>query len=395
MASGKGRRPLLRSRDTGDGNRVGFVELFFDLVFVYAVTQLSHGLLHHFTWTGLAETAFLMLAIWWVWVYTAWVTNWLDPESNVVRLLLFVLMLAGLVLSISLPDAFGERGLVFACAYTFMQVGRSLFMCGVLRGRNHGNYHNFLRITTWLSLSGVLWIAGGMLHHDARYILWGAALTIEYLSPAFGFWTPGLGRSKTAVWDVSGAHLAERCALFIIIALGESLLVTGATFAELPWSPITITAFLTAYTCTVAVWWIYFSTSAERASEKIAACSDPGWIARLAYTYLHLPIVAGIILSAVADEFVLAQPGGDTTLLAASAIIGGPTLFLAGNLFFRWSIFGRFARAHLAGIVVLLVLLTSAALFSPLVLAACATIVMVTVGACECYGHDESLVEVE
>ena len=140
--------------------------------------------------------------------------------------------------------------------------------------------------------------------------LWAAALLVETTAPAFGFWVPGLGRSTTEDWDVEGGHMAERCGLFVIIALGESILVTGAKFASLTWTPTTVAAFVVAFVGSVAMWWIYFNVGAERASRNIAASSDPGRIARLSYTYLHLPLVAGIIVAAVGDELVLSHPTG-------------------------------------------------------------------------------------
>ena len=383
MTSDAAPTSLLRASHSHEDSRVGYAELFFDLVFVFAITQLSHSLLHHLSWKGLAETAFLFLAVWWVWVYTTWVTNWLDPQRAPVRLMLFVLMLAGLLLSISIPEAFGERSLLFAFAYVFMQVARSLFMCWALWGKREANFRNFVRITVWLAFSGVFWIAGAFAEHELRYGLWGAALLIEYISPSLGFWTPFLGRSTTMDWDVSGAHFAERCGLFMIIALGESLLVTGATFAEIEWSGVSLSAFLVAFVGAVAMWWVYFDIGAERASVRIAKSDDPGRIARLAYTYLHLPIVAGVILTAVSDELILAHPLGHMAPLAVLAILGGPAVFLAGNLFFKRAVFGRFARSHMAGLVALAGAALASPVAQPLSLAAFATLVLIVVGAWE------------
>ena len=232
------------------------------------------------------------MAVWWVWIYTTWVTNWLDPDKTPVRLMLFALMLAGLVLSTSIPEAFGGKALAFAGAYVFMQLGRSLFMLWALRGHSAGNYRNFQRINSWLALSAVFWIAGAFAEGEARLGLWIAALAIEYVAPSLGFWTPGLGRSTTADWDVEGGHLAERCGLFIIIALGESVLVTGATFAKLPWSPATVAAFATAFVGSAAMWWIYFNIGAERGSQRISQSerSGPAGAARL---HLHAPAAGG------------------------------------------------------------------------------------------------------
>ena len=168
MVSFAARQNLLRQRASNEESRVTFVELFFDLVFVFAVTQLSHSLLEDLSLGGVFHVALLLFAVWWVWVYTAWVTNWLDPQRPLVRLMLFVLTLAGLLLSASIPHAFDEAGLVFAGAYAFMQVGRTVFMLWALRSHSRNNFLNFQRITTWLMASAVLWIAGGLAGEGAR-----------------------------------------------------------------------------------------------------------------------------------------------------------------------------------------------------------------------------------
>jgi low temperature requirement protein LtrA len=376
-------RNLLRLRKAHEHGKVTFVELFFDLVFVFAITQLSHGLLKDFTLLGAVHTALLFLAVWWVWIYTSWVTNWLDPERTPVRLLLLVLMLAGLVLSTSLPEAFAEKGLGFAGAYVFMQVGRSLFTAAALRGHSPGNYRNFLRITAWLVLSGVLWIAGAFAGGDARLALWAVALAIEVVSPSLGFWTPGLGRSTTADWDVEGGHLAERCGLFVIIALGESILVTGATFADLEPDASTVAAFVVSFIGSVAMWWIYFDIGAERGSRRIAHADDPGRLARIAYTYIHLLIVAGIIVGAMADELVLAHPEGHVDGKTAIALLGGPALYLLGNALFKWSTAGRIPLSHLVGLVLLALLIPALEVLSPLLLSAAVAMVLIVVAVWE------------
>ncbi len=374
---------LLRRRVEGEHGRVTFVELFFDLVFVFAITQLSHALLAHFSLPGLIETLLLLAAVWWVWIYTCWVTNWVDPERIPVRLMLFGLMLAGLILSSAIPSAFHERGLAFALAYVAMQVGRSLFMLWALRAHSPANHRNFVRITLWLGLSGLFWLAGGLAHDELRLACWLIALGIEYLGPSQGFWTPGLGRSTTADWDVEGGHMAERCGLFVIIALGESILVTGATFAGLSWSLPTLLAFLTAFVGSVAMWWVYFNIGAERASHRIASSDDPGRHARLAYTYIHILLIAGIIVTAVADELVLAHPGGHVEPGALAAILGGPALYLVGNLLFKATMAGRPPLSHMVGLALLALLVLAAPATSPLLLSALSSLVLVIVGLWE------------
>jgi low temperature requirement protein LtrA len=201
------RQNLLRSRNEEEHTRVTFVELFFDLVFVFAVTQLSHLLLHHLTLGGALQTLLLLLAVWWVWVYTSWATNWLDPDATPVRVMLFALMLAGLVMASAIPKASETRGLWFAVAYVAMQVGRSLYMLWALYGNRPTNYRNFQRITIWLSASAVLWITGGFVEGQARLVCWVVAMLLELISPSLGFWAPGsdaraqpIGTSRASIW---------------------------------------------------------------------------------------------------------------------------------------------------------------------------------------------------
>jgi low temperature requirement protein LtrA len=380
------RRNLLRPRGGHDHARVTFVELFFDLVFVFAVTQLSHNLLDHLSLLGAVETGLLMMAVWWVWIYTSWITNWLDPEKRPVRLMLFALMAAGLVMSSSIPQAFGSRGLAFAATFVFMQVGRCLFMLWAVRHHDHGTFRTFQRITTWLSLSGLFWIAGGLADGWPRIVLWATAIAIEYVSPAVGMWVPGMGRSTSQDWRIDGGHLAERCALFVIIALGESLLVTGATFAEMEWHGVSISAFVAAFLGSVAMWAVYFNVGAERGSHHIAQSTDPGRIGRNAYTYLHILIVAGIIVSAVADELTLAHPhghDGHTDLKTALILVGGPALYLLGTGWFKKLTSPNFPLSHLVGLGLLAAAGCCYGLATPLHLAAGTTAILIAVAVWE------------
>ena len=371
----------MRSRDSHA--RVTNVELFFDLVFVFAVTQLSHTLLEHLGLGGALQTAFLLLAVWWVWVYTSWFTNWIDPDKPSVRMLMFLLMLAGLVLSASIPHAFGHEGPVFACAYVFIQLVRTAFMLFALRGQDHTNYLNFLRILAWLMLSGVFWIAGGFIGSDERVALWVIALALEIIGPTVGFWVPGLGRSLTSDWKVDGHHMAERCALFVIIALGESILVTGATAAAQPATVVTISAFVVAFLGSVAMWWIYFNIGAERGTHHIAHSDDPGRMARAVYTYFHIPIIAGIVVCAVADEITIAHPDGHMGLAHALVILGGPVLYLVGNVFFKRASAKYYPLSHLVGLILLAILAPFAMLCTPLVMGAATTAVLIVVAVWE------------
>jgi low temperature requirement protein LtrA len=377
------RGPLHRVLVANQHSRVTYAELFFDLVFVYAVTQISHLLLARFTPSGAVQTTLLFLAVWWVWVYTTWVTNWLDPELTPVRILLFCLMLGGLVLSMSIPTAFEGRGLWFAAAYAAMQVGRSAFLLAAIPRTRVSVRGNAIRILAWLSFSAVFWILGGLMEGAERLRLWGLALAIEYVSPVARFWTPGYGASAIEDWYVEGGHMAERCAGFIIIALGEAIVVNAATFADLVWTPHAVVAFVSAFVASIAAWWIYFHRGAEAGSELISKSAQSGRLARSAYTYLHMPIVAGIVLSAVADEVVLTHPDGHTDLKTALCAIGGPVLFLLGTILFKRDIRGWLQPSHGAGIVALLGLGYFAGDLSPLVLSLLTTAILIIVAMWE------------
>jgi low temperature requirement protein LtrA len=383
MAVDQERGPLFRPLTPNQPGRVTYAELFFDLVFVFAVTQISHMLLGRFTALGALQTTLLLLSVWWVWVYTAWVTNWLNPELTPVRILLFLLMLGGLVLSTSIPKAFESRGLWFALAYAGMQVGRTIFWLLSTPATRIPARTNALRILVWLSVSAAFWIAGGLAEGHQRLMLWAVALGIEYVSPAVRFWIPKYGASSVTDWYVEGGHMAERCAGFIIIALGESIVVTGATFADLAWTSATVTAFLSAFIGALAMWWIYFHKGAEAGSELISKSSESGRLARLAYTYLHLPIVAGIILSAVANELVLTHPADRSDLKTVLSAIGGPLLFLIGTILFKLAIRGWLQLSHGVGIVALGVLAWFAGELSPLMLSTLTTGLMIVVAVWE------------
>jgi low temperature requirement protein LtrA len=279
---------------------------------------------------------------------------------------------------------------MFALAYVAIQLVRTTFVFFALirsLGRSHPLSRNFQRILFWLTASGVLWLAGGLLEGEARYVLWALALAVEYAGPAAGFWTPGLGRSATEVWNVEGGHLAERCQLFVILSLGESLLITGSTFAETETSAITVTALVVAFFGSVALWWVYFSRVAEEAREAFASSADPGRIARSAYTYFHLPIIAGIIAVAASDELVLAHPSEHGTSASIALTLGGTALFLAGHAFFKWAVFGLVSFPRVVAIVALAALIPVGFVIPALVLAVAAALIVVGVAAWDTLAH--------
>jgi low temperature requirement protein LtrA len=263
-----------------------------------------------------------------------------------------------------------------ALAYVTIQVGRSAFTIWAVRGRDPQQALNFQRILSWQALAGAFWIVGAFLEGEERLAAWAAGAALETFAPSVGFFVPGLGASKAAQWNVEGGHLSERCALFLIIALGESILVTGATFAELHWSALHVMAFVTAFVGSVAMWWIYFDTGSERSEAHMVGSGAPGRMARLGYTYIHQIIIIGVIVCAVSDEIILAHPDGHTSPEAAFAIIGGPAFYLLGVGLFKTPLLRRFPLSHLAGLVVLLALAPFASRLGPLGLAMAATVAL-------------------
>ena len=387
-------RGPLRTRNGGE-QRVTPLELFFDLVYVFAVTQLSHRLLEHLSLRGVLETLMLFLVVWGVWVYTAWFTNWFHPDRLPVRLVLVAVMLASLLMSVAIPEAFGKRGLIFALAFVAIQVGRTAFTLIALRkssGGSHPLSRSFQRILTWLVGAGVLWIIGGLLGGEARYAVWLLALAVDYSGPGAGYYIPGLGRARTGEWTIEGGHFAERCQLFVIIALGESILVTGTTFANIEASTATVSAFVVAFLGSVALWWIYFARSAEAAREVMSSSEDPGQLGRSAYTYFHLPMVAGIIAVAAADELTVAHPGEPGTLASITLTLGGTALFLAGHALFKWAVFGVLSWSHAVAVAALMALIPVGFAMPTLALSGAAGLIVVGLAVWDtlAYGHMRS-----
>jgi low temperature requirement protein LtrA len=346
-------RHWLRDEDQED-RQVGFPELFFDLVFVFSLIQLSHFIVEEFSLSRLVEGSVIALALWWVWNHTAWVTNWLDPARMPIRAMLFGLMFFGLLMSSAIPDAFGAKGLMFAGAYIAMQLGRSLFAIYAFRNVLPEVRRNFVRVSLWFGLSAVFWLWGALSGEATRLTLWFIALAIEYAAPEVRFFVPGLGRSHTSDWKISGEHMADRCALFVMICLGESILAIGRSFADEDLSWLVIVTFVGAFLASVSMWWIYFHFGQVKTKREMEETDEPGELALHVFTYGHMPVVAGVILAAISAEHLLAHPGETGDAARALVILGGPVLFLAGNLFVKRVTTGRLPRSHLAGIGVAL-----------------------------------------
>jgi low temperature requirement protein LtrA len=374
--------PAMRAslrRDSAVEQRTTTLELFYDLVFVFAITQVSHLLLEHLDWTGVGQSVLVLLVVWWSWNYTTWATNELDPASAVVRLLLIALMLASLLMAIAIPDAFGDKALLFAACYVAIQVGRQFFLTFVAAERGSIERDRAGRILAWFVAAGVLWIAGALADGSSRTVLWLAALAVDYGAPLVTYWLPGRPRLPLDTWEVGSAHFAERFQLFVIIALGETIVVTGATTAELELTTARVVAFAVAFLVTAAYWWLYFSLVATIIERRLALAENRTVLARDAFTYLHVLIIAGILLSAVGDELVIAHPSEELPDAELAAVVCGPALYLIAHVALRLRVTGTIGGRRLAGALACLAIAAVGTFASALVVAALLLAVLVAV----------------
>ena len=369
-------------RTPGDEQRATTLELFYDLVFVFAITQVSHLLLDHLTFEGAGQAALALLVVWWAWNYTTWVTNELDPDSIAVRVLLIAMMLGSLLLAVAIPKAFGDHGLLFAGSYVAIQVGRHAFVTFVASDRGVERQRS-ARVLVWLVAAGVLWLAGGFADGETRTLLWLAALLVDYSAPLLGYWLPRRVRLAQGTWEVQATYFAERFQLFVIIALGESIVITGATTADLELTGARGAAFALAFLTTAALWWLYFDYVARIAERRLSLAEDRMRLARDGYTYLHALMVAGVIVAAVGDELVIAHPNDVLPGEEVAAVVAGPALYLIAHVLFRLRMAGSLSWKRLGGAVACLAVGGIGAFASGLVVAALVTAVLFAVIAAE------------
>jgi low temperature requirement protein LtrA len=334
------------------------LELFFDLVYVFAIGQLSHHLLEHIDLRTGAETVIMALAVVHAWYMTAWGANWLDPGRLPVRMLLVGLMFASLLMSVGIADAFGDRAWLFVTGYLLLQLGRAAFLIVALRGRPLGEH--FVNDIVWELGTGVLWVAGAIADGDARLVLWGLAVVTAHAGGWALHWLPGRGRAiDLEHTDIAGEHLIERIRLFFIIALGETVLTTGSAFTSEPFSLERLVALAVAFTGTVALWWGYFQREeiAITAVEQAEDAGRVGWWG----TWTLTMIVLALIAIAVGDEMAIAHPEDEATLGFTVLTFGGPALYLLAQWMFLRAAMGQPARTPLVGMAALAILAVATA----------------------------------
>ena len=363
----------------GARQRASTLELFYDLVFVFAITQVSHLLLEHLTWAGVLQSLIVLLAVYWSWNYTTWTTNELDTETVPVRLLLLALMLVSLLMAVAIPQAFEAHALLFAGSYVAIQIGRHSFLTFAAADRGTIERERAGHILTWFVVVGVLWVTGALLDGPERIVLWLVALALDYCAPLVTYWVPGRQRLAPATWNVGTEHFAERFGLFIILALGESIVITGATTSELELDTARIIAFVMAFLASAAIWWLYFTSVSTIGEHYLEVSENRTILARDAYTYLHVVFVAGIILSAVGDELVIAHPTEILPPYEVAAVAAGPAVYLFAHTLFGYRLTGVVYKTKVLGTLACVAVGVVGLLVPALVLAGLLIVVLVAV----------------
>jgi low temperature requirement protein LtrA len=346
-------------RQTEGEERVTPLELFFDLVFVFAITQVTGFLAEHRTPDGLLRGLLLLGALWWAWAAYAWLTNTLDPEEGGVRLAVFASIAAMLIVALATPTAFGDDALVFAVAY-FMVRALHLVLYAIAGRGDPELLEAVLRFARGAVLGPSLLVVAAFFDGSAQLVLWIAALVVDYVGALAGG-----GRG----WRLSPAHFVERHGLIIIVALGESIVAIGVGAAGLALDAGRITAAVLGVLVAAAVWWAYFDWIIYVSQARItdATGRERAALARDLYTYIHLPMVAGIVLFALGMKSTLAHVEEPLELIPAIGMCGGLALYMAAHVALRLRTGGGWGHGRPAAAVLLLALIPVATMVPALV----------------------------
>ena len=322
----EGRRRL--STAMREGEQVSPLELFFDLVFVLALTQCTQLMSNLPTWEGLGRGLLVLALLWWSWVAYSWVTSVVDPEDDAVRLVIFAAMAGLLLVALAVPDAFGDLGLVFAIAYgivRFAQIG--LFLLGSREAPELR--HSVLTLAVSTGLGVAILVGGSFLDPGAQTAVWAVALALDMGSPYF-FGSEG--------WRLVPGHFAERHGLIVIIALGESIVAIGVGVGgELSFGQGT--AAVVGIALAAAMWWMYFDVVALVAARRLVRAPVgrvQNEMARDSYSYIHFPMIAGIVLVALGLKKTLGDYEDPLKTVPAFALLGGMAAYLLAHVLFRY-----------------------------------------------------------
>ncbi|MEU1360502.1 low temperature requirement protein A [Micromonospora zamorensis] len=341
--------------------RATFLELFFDLVYVFALTRISARAFEDLTqdpgrehgWgtvTGGGKTLLLLLALWAVWQGTAWTTSRYDPYKVPLQTVVITALVCSMLMGVAIPRAFSETALLFAVAYVVAQVTRPLILSIALGPHPYRRLK--VRMAAVFAFSGVFWISGAMLTTNAQVVLWSAALAIEYLAARCGWPVPGLGRSTVSKWEIAGEHLAERYQQFFLVALGETILVAGFAYSAGPYESGHVWAFALALATSIMLWRIYVQRAGRILGEAVVKARHPATIGRSAAD-THLLMVIGLAATAIGYELIIEHPLERIPGPWLAMVLGGPALFLAGRARLEYEVFGRVSPSRWIALTVL------------------------------------------
>jgi low temperature requirement protein LtrA len=364
-----------------EGERVTPLELFFDLVFVLAITECTSLMAHHPTWVGLAQGLLVLGVLWWAWTSYAWLTSVIDPEAGAVRLVFFAAMAAMLIAAISVPEAFGDRALVFALAIGLFRVAHiALFMIAGSKEPDLARSVRGLAVSTAIAVS--ILAAASAFDGVPQAALWVLALALDFGGP-YVFAVEG--------WQLVPGHFAERHGLVIIIALGESIVEIGTGAAGDLDFGVGVAAVL-GVGVAAAMWWVYFDVVALVSARRLAE-AEPGAVqnalARDSYSYLHVFLVAGIVLTAFGLEEVLAHTDEHLHWVTAFGLCGGIAVYLLGLVAFRYRQKRDWNRYKPVCAAAVLILIPIATTIPALVTLAIATTLLAVLVAQEHINYDE------
>jgi low temperature requirement protein LtrA len=327
------------------------LELFFDLVFVFAVSQLSHHLLDHLTWRGAAETLVLLIGVFGIWSGTSFEATLLHIARSHARWLRRAVMLVGLFMNAAIADAFEVGGWAFVVPLLVIQAGRSILMVVVAPTRMLREH--YARLLCWILATAPLWIVGAISDAESRLLWWSGAAAIDLAGTWLAHPLPGrMLRSEHVEFDAN--HMLERCRLFLIIALGESVLSSGTALADASRTLMTVVTGTCALVTIVALWGLHFAASGRLMDRYVDTTTDPILAARRTVNGL-LVSVAGLVAVAVGNELVIAHPQSQVSMALSLVLFGGPLLYLLSQTVYLWAILGIRSLSRLAALAALAV----------------------------------------
>ena len=370
-----------RELEGSDEHRVTPLELFFDLVFVFAITQVTRMLADDPTWGGVFRGMLVLAALWWAWTVYAWLTSALDVDEGAIRLVMLAAMATLFGVALAVPGAFGDDAVLFGVAYLLVRLLHLVLALTVSRD-DPDRHGAILRFAPTAVLGASLLVVAGFVEGDVRIAVWIVALAVDYLGPVvIG---PGQG------WRVAPEHFAERHGLIILIALGESLIAIGLG-AGFELDAGVIVAAALGIVVVSALWWLYFDVAAilERTRLMRATGLELHRLALYAYSYLHLPMIAGIVLFALGLKTTVSHTGEHLDTVPAVALCGGAALYLIGHVASLFRMTGRIFRRRTIGALVLLALIPAAEAIPSLAALALVSTVCSFVVAYEAIRHRE------